>query len=218
MATPPQPIPFTAQTALLLIDNQIGFKHRTYWGNSRSTPSYESNLASLLTAFRSDKDKDKATTTKPLIIHIQHLSKSPSSPLHEEYVGEEGSGFEGQHGVDFLPFARPRDGEDVLTKNVNSAFIGTDLERLLRSKKITTLVIAGVTTDHCVSTTTRMAANLGVVDYDAVKGRIILVDDATTTWAKGGFEAEVVQKVSLASLANEFAEIRSTAEVLKLLK
>ena len=160
-----QPIPYDPHTALLLIDNQIGFHHRSHWGSSRSTPSYESNLSSVLAAFRADRDG----AAKPLIIHIQHRSASRTSPLHSEYVGEEGSGLEGQHGVEFLPFARPRDEEPVLAKNVNSAFIGTDLEKLLRSEKITTLVIAGVTTDHCVSTTTRMAANLGVVNYDGVK-------------------------------------------------
>ena len=50
------------------------------------------------------------------------------------------------------------------------------------------------------------------------QGRIILVEDATTTWAKGGFEAQTVHEVNIASLADEFAEIRSTAEVLELLK
>lgn len=165
MVSPSLPIPLTPNTALLLIDNQIGLFHRTYWGSTRSNPSYESNITALLNAFRSAKDQDR----KPLIIHIQHLSSSPTSPLHRDYVGEEGSGFKGQHGTEILPFVQPKDGELKLTKDVNSAFIGTELESVLRTAKITTLVIAGVTTDHCVSTTTRMAANLGVVDYDGVK-------------------------------------------------
>ena len=44
------------------------------------------------------------------------------------------------------------------------------------------------------------------------------MEDATTTFSKGGFEAQVVHQVNVESLANEFAEIRSTAEVIELLK
>ena len=51
-----------------------------------------------------------------------------------------------------------------MTKGVNSAFIGTQLEEILKESEVRTLVIAGLTTDHCVSTTTRMAANLGVCE------------------------------------------------------
>ena len=70
--------------------------------------------------------------------------------------------------MDFLDFARPQEerGEVVIHKGVNSAFIGTDLERVIKGRDIRTLLVAGLTTDHCVSTTTRMAANLGVCDSE----------------------------------------------------
>jgi hypothetical protein len=79
-----------------------------------------------------------------------------------------------------------------------------------------------------------MAANLGVVDQgrepvvladgqqkdvvDVDKGRIVLVGDATATWAKGGFDAETVHKVTLASLDGEFADVISTREVVEALQ
>lgn len=66
--------------------------------------------------------------------------------------------------MDFLPYAQPLEGEAVVTKGVNSGFIGTELEAMIRQRGIRTLVIGGITTDQCVSTTTRMAANLGVCD------------------------------------------------------
>lgn len=163
-----QPIPCDPHTALLLIDNQVGFLHPTYWGSSRSTPSYESNLTALINAFRSPKAPE-GRTSSPLVINVQHLSKTFSSPLHPDYIGSPDSNFAGQHGSDFLPFAKPDEGEPIVIKSVNSAFIGTGLEKLLRENEITTLVITGITTDHCVSTTTRMAANLGVVNYDDKK-------------------------------------------------
>jgi nicotinamidase-related amidase len=138
-----------------------------------------------------------------------------------------------------LDIVKPADDESepVMWKTVNSAFIGTELESYLRGKGIRQLVVAGITTDHCVSTSVRMAANLGVVDryldgkgpvvladgqqkdaVDVEKGRIVLVGDATATWAKGGFDAETVHKVTLASLDGEFADVISTREVVEALQ
>jgi nicotinamidase-related amidase len=117
-------------------------------------------------------------------------------------------------------------------KHVNSAFIGTGLECYLKEHGIRQLIVAGITTDHCVSTSVRMAANLGVVDlYPEGKpvlngdgsqgkavpvdeGRIVLVGDATATWAKGGFDAETVHAVTLASLDGEFADVMATEQVI----
>lgn len=70
--------------------------------------------------------------------------------------------------MDFLPSAEPLLGEGglVVKKGVNSAFSGTELEGLLKGKGVRTLVVAGLTTDHCVSTTVRMAGSLGVCDWE----------------------------------------------------
>lgn len=224
------PLKFTVPTALLLIDNQSGFTHASTassWGNGRSNPLYEANIQSLLSAFRAARDSSSA----PLeIIHVFHSSVQPDSPLHPSHPAK---------GIRPLDFAVPAaDGkEPVFWKSVNSSFIGTNLESHLREKGIRQLIIAGLTTDHCVSTTTRMAANLQVVDRfldggpvklqsdgtheKTVKveaGRIILVSDATATFGKGGFDAETIHKVSIASLEGEFAEIFGTEDIVKALK
>ena len=64
-----------------------------------------------------------------------------------------------------------------------------------------------ITTDDCVSTTTRMAGNFGYETY--------LVSDATATYNKKGiggqnFSAELIHETALASLNNEFATIVTT--------
>lgn len=83
------------------------------------------------------------------LIHVQHMSVEGQSPLRPN-----------QPGNDFKPEALPLAGEKVFGKTVNSAFIGTGLKNYLHANGIDDLVICGLTTDHCVSTSTRMFAEV----------------------------------------------------------
>lgn len=184
-----------SKSALLLIDIQNGFHtNPSYFGSlPRSTPSFEKNVNALLAAFRALRC--------PNIIHVYHLSTHAESPLHP--TNEEGQSF--------APYALPQDGELKISKNVNSAFIGTNLEAVLRERGIERLFVGGITTDQCVSTSVRMAANLGVAK------EIILIEDATATFGKGKWDAETIKDVNLAGLDGEFCGVRGTEEVLSLL-
>jgi nicotinamidase-related amidase len=198
-------------TALLLVDIQKAFDHPRYWGTSRSTPQFEDNITKLIATFRGLKAKAGNEGEKPLIVHVYHRAINPKSPLHPE----------NGDGMEFMAYARPEAGEPVISKEVNSGFIGTNLGEVLREWRIRQLVVCGLTTDHCVSTTVRMAANLGVVngvDEQTGKqeaGRVILVEDAVGTFAKGGWDAETVHAVNIASLRDEFAEVMNTEEVVR---
>ena len=182
-----------ANAALIVIDVQQGFDD-PQWGR-RNNPDAEQQIGRLLAAWRQ--------TNRPVII-IQHCSVEAGSPLRP-----------GQLGVEFKPVVTPLPGEPVLQKTVNSAFIGTDLEARLRSNAIERVVIVGLTTNHCVETTTRMAGNLGF--------HPILVSDATATFDRTGpdgrvWSAEDTQAMTLANLHEEFAEIATTGQVLAMLE
>ena len=173
--------------ALILIDIQKGFENLEYWGEERNNPDAENNAGELLEIWRKNQLP---------IFHIKHCSSSPTSLLNESNEGNE-----------FKEIVKPISGETIIKKNVNSAFIGTDLKEQLDNNKITKLVIVGLTTDHCVSTTTRMAGNLGFDTF--------IVSDATATFNKKGldgqnFSAELMHETALASLNGEFATVVTT--------
>jgi len=185
----------SGKPALLLIDIQKGFDDIAHWGGQRNNPDAEQYAAELLHLWR-----EKSLP----VLHIKHCSTLSNSPLNEANKGNE-----------FKEITRPAVGESIIKKNVNSAFIGTNLKELLDEAKITTLVIVGLTTDHCISTTTRMAGNLGFDTF--------LVADATATFNKIGadgklYPAELIHETALASLHNEFAQVVTTAFIKQKLK
>ncbi|SHG19180.1 cysteine hydrolase family protein [Flavobacterium defluvii] len=178
----------TDKPALILIDIQKGFDNIDYWGGERNNPNAEENAAEILKLWRENGFP---------IFHIQHCSSNPNSLLNENNSGNE-----------FKDLVKPNEDETVIKKNVNSAFIGTNLKEQLDQAKIKTLVILGLTTDHCVSTTTRMAGNFG---YE-----VFVVSDATATFNKKGvdgqnFSAELIHDTALASLNEEFASVVTTS-------
>lgn len=176
--------------ALIIVDVQKAFEDEK-WGK-RNNPEAEENIAELLGLWRENGWK---------VIFIQHMNENPQSVFHPD--GE---------GIKIKEIVEPLVNEVVLTKTVNSAFIGTDLEDILRTNEINTVVITGLTTPHCVSTTTRMSGNLGFKTY--------LVSDAIAAFElydhKGRhYSAEEVHDVSLATLHEEFATIISTGQLRK---
>ena len=176
---------------LLVVDVQKGMDVYAEQYN-RNNPDLERNIARLQAAWRK--------TGRP-IIHIQHLSTEPKSPLRP-----------GQPGVEIKDEVRPLPGEPVVQKSVSSAFIGTTLEADLRRRGVTTLIVVGMQTNLCVSTTARMAGNLGFTTY--------VVSDATATFDNTGrdgrrYGSELIHDVALADLNGEFSTVVDTKTVLE---
>jgi nicotinamidase-related amidase len=178
--------------ALIIVDVQKGLDEHAYYGGNRNNPDAEAHMSSLLQAWRQ--------TQRP-IFHIKHNSTEPKSPLRPGYPGNE-----------IKPEVAPQGDEPVIEKSVNSAFIGTDLEQRLRDAGISQVVIVGLTTNHCVSTTTRMAGNFGF--------ETILVGDATATFDRVGvdgtrYSAQINHDTELATLNGEFATVLNAKDILE---
>lgn len=181
--------------ALLLIDIQQGFDDISYWGGERNNPDAETNARKLLDHWRANGLP---------IFHIQHCSVNRNSLLAE-----------GNPGNAHKEIVKPLPGEPVIKKSVNSSFIGTDLQQRLNAAGIDTVVIVGLTTEHCVSTTARMAGNFGYNTF--------VVADAIAAFNKKGingehYSAETIHLTSLAQLNGEFATVLNTEEVLNAFK
>ncbi len=188
---------YGAETALLLIDVQVGVDVLEHWGGPsgrRNNPDAEAVMADLLAAWR---------VAGRTVAFTRHDSREADSPLKFSLpTGAQKPGFE------------PADGDIVVSKDVNSGFVGTSLEVDLRRRGIDRLVIAGFFTNFCVETTTRMAGNLGFDTY--------LVHDGCATTNRVGPDGvdhapDLVHQMSVANLHGEFCTAITGAQARRLL-
>ena len=177
---------FRRATALLVVDMQAGFD-APVWGR-RNNPGAEANVARLIAAWRA---------VDAPVVHVHHDSPDPAGHFR---CGTPGHAVKAD--------ALPRPGEPIYLKRVNSAFIGTALESDLRRYSVQRLVIVGLTTNHCISTTARMAGNLGFETFVAA--------DATAAFDRVNIDRTIspaaeVHRNALSDLRGEFARIVDTA-------
>jgi nicotinamidase-related amidase len=176
-------------TALLIIDMQKGMLSPTL--PPRNNPQAEANIARLLAAWRE--------AGKPVVL-VRHISRSTTSVFAP-----------GQPGAEFQERFTPLALEHIVEKNVPDAFVNTGLERWLHVRGIRDVVIAGVSTNNSVEATARTAGNLGF--------STVVVADACFTFDKPDFggtlrSADEVHLMALANLHGEYADVRTTADVL----
>jgi len=179
----------TDNTALIIVDVQDGLDDPIH--GERNNPDAEQNMARLLADWRKHN--------RP-IFHIQHMSTQPESKLRPDLPGNK-----------IKDIVAPQGNEPLIQKTVSNAFVGTDLEQRLRNQGIESVIVVGLTTEHCVSSTVRLASDLGFETH--------IVADATACHEHHfegiHYPAETVHKNALVALQGEFATIVSTEDLLK---
>jgi ureidoacrylate peracid hydrolase len=117
---------------------------------------------------------------------------------------------EGSHTAQLHDGLGVESGDIVLDKPRYGAFHATDLELILRSRAIDTVIISGIATNICCETTAREAAQR---DF-----RVIFLSDGTATKEMGGVSAGDLQRATCASLGMVFAKIALTEQVISATK
>ena len=203
-----------ARTALLVIDMQRDFLLPEGYAAQAGL-----NIAPLIAAIRPIGKLLAVGRVSGLLIvhtregHLPDLSDCPPYKLERSRranaeIGSKGPLgrllVRGEVGHDFVDALRPLEREIVIDKPGYSAFTHTMLQQVLTKRRIETLIITGVTTEVCVSSTLRTAVDLGY--------RCITVSDAC---ASGD---PALHKAALAMIGVEggvFGEVATTAAVVE---
>jgi nicotinamidase-related amidase len=173
-------------TALLVIDIQRGAFDGVRCPPIDSPERFVGNAGQLVEAARAGQ--------RP-IVFIQHSESDPRAPFEKGSVHwqlHESLQPQGAH-------------ESRLEKYASSAFEGTALDAQLRAQGVDTLVLCGLQSEFCVSNTARSALLLGY--------RVLLAQDAHSTWPSEGLSAAEMRAQVDARLAEAGAALGSTDEL-----
>lgn len=155
------------RTALLSIDYQRDFLDDDGMCAARGLPT--GNLARVLPVAR--PVLDAARRLGMFVLHTRECYAPDLSDLNayrrvrDSIIGTPGPLgrflIRTDDGTAIVPLMAPLEGEPVIDKAGFNAFYGTELDRILQRRGITHLLLMGITTQCCVSSTLRGAVDHG---------------------------------------------------------
>lgn len=189
------------RTALINVDMQNCFVE----GSPISSPD------GLLVLERINRLADACRRDGILVIHTSHVLRPDGSNIgvFGEVVPLVKNGIINK-GTDSAALHRGLvvDAHDILLDKPRfGSFYGTDLELILRSRGIDTVIITGIATNVCCETTAREAMSR---DF-----RVFFLSDGTATSAIGDLSAAELQKATCATLGALFAQVLTVDEMLE---
>ncbi|MFN8524666.1 MAG: isochorismatase family cysteine hydrolase [Chloroflexota bacterium] len=163
-------------TALIVVDVQNDFCHSesplVAAGNDVSAAQ---EMVPTLVGLVDDARRAGTTVIWVKMIHTEHtVSRAATDHRMRTRPGSVQICQEGSWGAGLYQ-VEPAAGEPVVTKHRYSAFVDTDLELILRSRGITSVVLTGVATNVCVESTARDAY---MRDY-----HVVFVDDCSAAYS-----------------------------------
>jgi nicotinamidase-related amidase len=193
LGMPPVPRIAADRTAVLVIDMQRDFLDP---GAPIATPG------GLDLIPRINRLTTRARALEMPVIFTQEMHRADKSDFGIELEFEPPHCLEGTTGLDLAKELDVKAGDyRILNKRRYDAFLGTDLETLLRSHRIENLLVTGVRTDICVTSTVQHARNLDFRCY-------VLRDCVTGTSAER-------HEAALLCLSHVFGYVVSLADVEK---
>jgi ureidoacrylate peracid hydrolase len=189
-----------ARTALINVDMQNCFVE----GYPISAPKGPEVLA------RINRLADVCRACGVKVIHTAHVVRPDGSnmgvmaeilPPVRDGVINEGSKSAALHaGLGVSP------GDIILNKPRFGSFHGTDLELILRSNGIDTVIVSGIATNVCCETTAREA--------NARDFRVFFLSDGTATFGIGDLSPDDIQKATCTTLGHVFAQVLTVDQMI----
>ena len=149
-----------------------------------------------------------------LVIHTSHVVRPDGSnigvmgeiipPVNHGVINKGAESAELHKGLSV------KESDILLDKPRFGAFHGTDLELILRSRGVDTIIVTGIATNVCCETTAREA---NVRDF-----RVLFMSDGTATFGMGDLSSEELQKATCATLGFAFAQVISVNEMIEKIK
>jgi nicotinamidase-related amidase len=189
-----------ARTALVLLDLQNYNVHPDgYW--NKTTPGAAKIAEPMIEG--TVRALEVARAAGIPVIHVANSWREghPDVNLHAPWMRdakEANRTIDGTWGVEFFEPVAPREGEFIVQKRSVSAFVGTELERLLLLRGINMLLLAGGVTNFSVEGTARHASDLGY--------RVVVLEDCTAS------VSEEWQSFSIGQILPLIGEVITTAE------
>lgn len=195
------------QSALLVVDMVNDFAHPQGKGALQGQRPLDHIRSIIPTIARL---ADAARQAGALVVHVQHTTLpddlSNSGPWLDARLSAPYSAVDvciaGTWGQEMVEELRPLAGDAIVQKHRYGAFIGTNLDLILRSVEVETVVCCGASTNVCVEATAREAF---AHDY-----YVVLPRDACASWDRDLHEA------SLRTAARRYAAVCVAEEVLAL--
>lgn len=175
-------------SALLVVDAQDSFKVGPRW-DRRSNHEFERNVGALIDTYR------EAGLPVFFILH------SDDDPGFQRDCPE----------FRLMDFIQRRDSEPLLLKDTRNSFTSTDLQQRLDALGVRRLVITGISTEQCVETTTRVAADLGF-DADFVTEGTMTFPIVNQESGEELTTAEIIRRTEFV-LRGRFARIARVADI-----
>jgi len=176
--------------ALLIIDMQNDFVRQGALLRVAQAERVIPKIREVLAAFRAKNLP---------VFHVLRVHRSDGSDVEitrKDLFSRHPFAVTGSEGVREITELAPLPGEHMIEKIRMSAFIGTELDLMLRTLGVTELVVTGVQTPNCIRTT--------VFDAIAYNYPVTLVDDAT------GAQSEEIHRANVLDMKNIGVRVMDT--------